>query len=63
MTLVGFLVSVLILLVVIFVAKLVVDELELPPNIRKIAMLIIALIGLIALFNQLGYVGTPLRAW
>jgi putative effector of murein hydrolase LrgA (UPF0299 family) len=63
MTLIGFLIAVLIILVVVYVGKLVIDFLELPPPIAKIAMLVLALIALIALFNQLGYIGAPMRAW
>ncbi len=48
-----FLVGALVLLVVIYVIKLVLDYLELDPPIRKIAMLIVALIALIILIGLL----------
>jgi hypothetical protein len=52
---ISFLIWVLVLLVVMYVAKMVVDALELPANIRKVAMLILGLICLVALFNKFGY--------
>lgn len=47
--LVVFLVGALILGVVIYIAKLILDMLTLPPQIRQIALLIFGLIGLILL--------------
>ncbi len=47
--LIYFLIGVLVLLVVLYVTKLVLDYLELPPPIRQIVMLIFGLIGLIVL--------------
>ena len=48
--LIFFLVGCLVLVVIIYVAKLVLVQLELPDPVNKIALLIIGLIGLIALF-------------
>jgi hypothetical protein len=52
-----FLIFALVLLVVLYVCKLVVDWLELPDPIRKVVLLIIGLIALVALLNQLGFIG------
>jgi hypothetical protein len=51
-----FLIFAVVLLVVLYVCKLVVDWLELPDPIRMV-LLIIGLIALVALFNQLGFIG------
>lgn len=59
MNLIGFLVVVLVVLVVMYVAKVVVDYMELPPPIRMVALLIIGLVCLLLLFNQLGVIGVP----
>jgi hypothetical protein len=52
-----FLIFALVLLIVLYVVKIVVDYLELDPPIRKIVLLIVGLIGLVALLNQLGFIG------
>ena len=44
-----FLVGCLVLVVVIYVAKLVMAQLELPPPVAQIALLVIGLIGLLVL--------------
>ena len=49
MALLWFLIGCLVLAVVLYVAKLILDMLTLPPNVRQIALIIIGLIGLIAL--------------
>lgn len=54
---ISFLIAVLVLLVVLYVVKLVIDYLELPPPIRKIALIVIALIALLWLVSQLGAFG------
>lgn len=59
MNLIGFLIAALILLVVIYVVKLVMDQIPLPDPIKTIAWLIIGLVFLLILLNQLG-VGTNL---
>ncbi len=46
---IAFLLIIVVLLVVLYVAKLVVDYLGLPDPIRKIVLLIVALIGLLVL--------------
>jgi hypothetical protein len=45
--LVIFLVGCLVVVVVVYVLHLVLDQLTLPPNVKQIALAIIALIGLI----------------
>jgi hypothetical protein len=57
MTMIQFLIFALVLLVVLYVCKIIVDYLELDPPIRKIVLLIVGLIGLLALLNQLGFIG------
>lgn len=59
MNLIGFLVAVLVILIVVYVCKLVVDFLELPPPVRTIALLIIGLVCLLMLLNSIGVVGAP----
>ncbi len=44
-----FLIGCLVLVIVLYVAKLVLDQLELPPPVRQIVMLILALVGLVIL--------------
>lgn len=50
--LVGFLVTCLVLLIVLYVAKLILDYMEAPPPIRTIVLLILGLIGLIFLLGS-----------
>lgn len=57
MTLIDILIAALILFVVIYIAKLLLDYLELPPPVRSIAMLIIAIVVLIVILSWFG-VGT-----
>ena len=54
MTLIDLLIAVIILLVVLYVAKIVIDYLELPPPIRQIVMLIIALVVLVIVLGWFG---------
>lgn len=54
MTIIDLLIAVIVLVVVIYVAKLVLDMVELPPPIRTIVMLII---GLVVLFIVLSWFG------
>ncbi len=60
---IGFLIAVVVLLVVLYVAKLVIDYLELPDPIRKVVLLIIGLIGLLWLLSQLGILGRGVMVW
>lgn len=58
---ISLLISLLVLLVVIYVVHLIIDALGLPPNIKKIVVIIVGLIFLLALLSQLGLVaGVPL---
>ncbi len=59
MNLIGFLVAVLIILIILYVAKLVIDYMELPAPIRTVVLLIVGLICLLMLLNQVGYLGAP----
>jgi hypothetical protein len=61
--LVGFLITILVLVVIVYVITLFIDWLVLPPPIRTIALLIVGLIALLVLLNQLGAVGAPMRVW
>jgi heme A synthase len=54
MTLIGFLVALIILAIVVYIAKLVIDMLPLPEVAKTIAML---LLGLVALLYILGLFG------
>lgn len=60
MTLIDILIAAIVLIVIIYVVKLVLDMLELPDPVRKIAMLIIGLVILVVVLGWLG-VGTDLR--
>lgn len=51
---ISFLVTILILLVVLYVARLVIAELGLPGNITKIVYLILGLVALFYLLNLFG---------
>ncbi len=44
-----FLIGALVLVVIVYVAKLILDLLTLPDNIRQLALIIVGLIGLIAI--------------
>lgn len=55
---ISLLISLLVLLVVIYVANLVIESLSLPPRIKTVVYLIVGLIFLIVLLGQLGFV-TP----
>lgn len=46
-------------LIFIYIAKLICDALEVDGNIRKIVMLIIALVVLLSLFSHLGVIPRP----
>lgn len=63
MSIIGFLITVLIILVVIYCTKIILDWCEVPGPIRTVALLIVALLCLLALLNQIGFVGAPLRVW
>lgn len=52
---ISLLIGLLILLVVLYIVKMVIDALELPPKIRNVAMAIVGLIFLLILLNQLGF--------
>lgn len=54
MNLVGLLVTLLVLAVIVYVVKLVMDMLPLPDPVKLIAYLILGLVGLIVLLNILG---------
>jgi predicted transporter len=57
-----FLLGALVLLIVLYVARLVLAQMELPPNVRQIALLIIGLVGLILLLTLvLNLAGSPVR--
>lgn len=53
---IGFLVFLLVLLVVMYVCNLVIEQLSLPDNIKKVVYLIVGLVFLLILLNQLGVV-------
>lgn len=58
---ISILVYLLILLVVVYVANLVVDRLNLPQEVKLIVNLIMGLIFLVAILNQLGVAIPGLR--
>ena len=60
MMLIDILIAAIVIVVIVYVAKLVLDMLELPPPVRQIAMLIIGLIVLIVVLGWFG-VGTDLQ--
>lgn len=57
MDVIGFLIFALVALVILYVAKLILDYCEADPPIRKVVLLILGLILLILLLNQIGFVG------
>jgi hypothetical protein len=64
MNLVGLLVAILVLAILVYAAKVLIDWLEFPPPIRTVIMLIIGVIVLLILLNMLGVgVGGPLPHW
>jgi len=60
MMLIDILIAAIVIVVIVYVAKLVLDMLELPPPVRQIAMIIIGLIVLVVVLGWFG-VGTELR--
>ena len=60
MMLIDILIAAIVIVVIVYVAKLVLDMLELPAPVRQIAMLIIGLIVLIVVLGWFG-VGTDLQ--
>lgn len=63
MSIIGFLLALLVLVVVIFAVKLVLDYCEVTGPIRQLVLLIVALLCILMILNQLGVVGAPVRAW
>lgn len=55
-TLIAFMVMVIVLMVVLYCVKLVMDWMELPPPIRTVAMLIVGIVALWILLSRLGIV-------
>lgn len=58
-----FLVGALVLIVVVYIAKLVLDALPLPDNLRQIALLIVGLIGVLLLVVLMVQLLGPGLAW
>jgi len=54
---IGLLIWLLVFLVVIYVAREVINSLGLPDNIRNVVFLILGLIALLVLLGQLGVIG------
>jgi len=54
---IGLVIWLVIFLILIVVVKYVVDALELPPPLRKVVLLVLALIGLLILLHELGLFG------
>ncbi len=50
-------ISLLVLLLVIYVVKLILDALELPANVKHVVLLIIGVIFLIVLLQRIGVMG------
>lgn len=59
---IGLLITLIVLLVVVYVAHLIVEQLALPPPVKTIVYLILGLVFLLILLGQLGFVG-GWRAW
>ena len=57
MTIIDLLLAAIVICIVIYVAKLVLDMLELPPPIRQLIMLIIAVVVLFIVLSWFGVVG------
>lgn len=53
--LIMFLVGLLVLVLVLFVARQVVREMDIPASAKTIIMLILSLVGLVLVLNHLGY--------
>ena len=60
MMLIDILIAAIVIVVIVYVARLILDMLELPAPVRSIAMLIIGLIVLIVVLGWFG-VGTDLQ--
>jgi hypothetical protein len=54
---VSLLISLLVLLIVVYVAHLIVEQLGFPDNIKKVIYIILGLIFLLVLLGQLGLIG------
>ncbi len=54
--LVPFLIAVIVLCVVLYIVKLVLDMISLPPPIKQIVWLVVGLVALIVLLNLIGVV-------
>lgn len=50
----GFLISLLVLALIVYAVKLVIDLLPLPATVKTIALIIVGIIGLIYLLNFIG---------
>lgn len=57
MTLIDILIAAIVLVVVIYVVKLGLDMLELPPPIRSLVMLVVAVVVILVLLSWLGVGG------
>lgn len=63
MSIIGLLIWLLVVLVIALVLKYALDAFEVTGPIRQIILLIAALIAILGLLNQVGFVGPPLRTW
>lgn len=54
--LIPFLLSVVVLCIVLYIVKLVLDMIALPPPVKTIVWLIVGLVALIVLLSQLGVI-------
>ncbi len=63
MSLIGLLVGLIVILIVIFGAKAILDACEVGGPIRTLILLVVALVCLLILLNLTGLVGAPMRVW
>lgn len=54
MSLIGLLIWLIVLLLVIYVFNLIVNQFQIPPNVKNIIFVVFAIIVLIVLLNKLG---------
>lgn len=63
MSVVGLIVAVIVIAIVMVVAKLIVDWMELAHPFRQIVLLLVGLLCLLVLLGQLGLFGGAVRVW
>lgn len=63
MSVVGLIVAVIVIAIVMVMAKLIVDWMELAHPFRQIVLLLVGLLCLLVLLSQFGLFGPAVRVW